>query len=59
MYVGKFILVELQGAAYNEYDRTIGTLELRSSAYQEIYFCSANLLKMVSRKIINVGCLTV
>ena len=59
MSARKFILVEFQGAAYNEYDPKIETLELQSSADQEIYFCSGNVLKMASSKIISVGCFTV
>ena len=46
MYAGKFILVDLQGAAYNLYDPEIATLELQSAADQELYFCARNLSKV-------------
>ena len=59
MSARKVIPVELQETAYNEYDPKTATLELQSSDDQEIYFCSGNLLKMASSKIINVGRFTV
>ena len=43
MSAGKFMLVDLQGAAYNLYDPEIATLELQSAADQELYFCAGNL----------------
>ena len=43
---GKFMLADLQGAAYNVYDPEIATVELQSSADQDLYFCAGNLLKV-------------
>ena len=46
MSAGKFMLVDLQGAAHNLYDPEIATLKLQSAADQELYFCTGNLLKV-------------
>lgn len=57
MPAGKFILVNLQRAAYILYDAKIATSELLSNADQELYFCDGNLSKMalkISRKTKNV-----
>ena len=43
----KFMLLDLQGAAYNLYHPEIATLELQSTADQELYFCAGNLSKVV------------
>ena len=47
MSAGKFVLVDLQGAAYSLYDAEITTLKLQSAADQE--------KPQISRKTTNVG----
>ena len=46
MSAGKFMLVDLQRAAYNLYDPEIATLELQRAAGQELDFCAGNLSKV-------------
>ena len=39
----KFMLVDLQGTVCNLHDPENATLELQSTADQELYFCAGNL----------------
>ena len=47
IFTRKFVPLDFQGAAYNLYDQEIATLELKSAADPERYFCTGNFSKMV------------
>ena len=42
----KFMLIDLQGAAYNLYDLAIANLELQSAVDQELYLYAGNLSRV-------------
>ena len=44
---GKFMLIDLQEAAYNIHDPKIATLEQQSAANQELFSCAGNSSKVV------------